>query len=216
MMRELSMEKPVSISAQTQRNSAGAPLSPRQQQEARNNFEEKLRIVEKRTDEPRSDVNSKGELAGVKRSKSKGEAEDGFDSEGKSERLEPSSHAPQLAQLEAATAATQAAQAPLLSDAQRAHLDRMSAAIAELVDKRNDKVFTVDFGAGHHVAESAIIARDAAGMVTIKLVTPNAAIQPHGWTVLRHQLYDRLEKRKIAVKSFSVGDQRIPEDQQHG
>ncbi len=101
-------------------------------------------------------------------------------------------------------AAADVAPQSALSDTAQAHLDRVAAAIAEAVGNGGDQVATVDFGADDALIKSAVIARDATGMISIKMVTPNAALQPLAWTVLRNQLSDRLEKRKIGVKSIDL------------
>jgi hypothetical protein len=89
-------------------------------------------------------------------------------------------------------------------EAHMAHIDRMAAAIAEAVQKGNQSVFTVDFGKGAMLAQSAIITRDAAGMVSINFVTPNSSISPPAWQVLRNQLSDKLRDRKVALKEITV------------
>lgn len=96
-----------------------------------------------------------------------------------------------------------------LPDLKQAHLERMAAAIAEAVGKGGDQVATIDFGSDMGLVKSAIIARDAAGMISITMVTPNATLAPLAWTALRNQLSDRLEKRKIGVKSIDLEDDEI-------
>jgi hypothetical protein len=88
----------------------------------------------------------------------------------------------------------------------QAHIDRMAAAIAEAVSKPGHDVLTLDFGNELALVKSAIVARDAAGMITITMVTPNAAMQPNAWAALRSQLADRLDKRKLNVKSIKLDD----------
>jgi hypothetical protein len=94
--------------------------------------------------------------------------------------------------------------APLLSPEQLVHLDRMAAAIAEVVQKGQKSVFTIDFGAQSGIAKSAVIGMDAHGALSITLVTPSSAIQPNGWAALRTQLFNRLDRRKIAVASIDL------------
>jgi hypothetical protein len=86
----------------------------------------------------------------------------------------------------------------------QAHLDRMAAAIAEIAIKPGQDAVTVDFADDFALFKSAIVARDASGMIAITMVTPNVAIQPHTWGALRNQLAERLDRRKLGVRSIKL------------
>jgi hypothetical protein len=193
----------------------GTPKSAqpaKQQHEARMSFDQKMRDVEQRSqkkdsDAPRRASTDDSDLPDNKRISDKGESSDnGLSDSGKESQLASLTIDMPAAKFDAAVTAVQQASAPLLNEAQIAHLDRMAAAIAEAVASGDKDVFTLDFGMNTAVAKSAIISRDAAGMVTINLVTPNASIQPQGWMLLRNQLMDRLEKRRIALKGLTLDE----------
>jgi hypothetical protein len=77
-------------------------------------------------------------------------------------------------------------------------LQRMAAAIAEIAKSGSQSKMTVDFGPMAGFSGSAIIGRDAAGAITIHLITPP---QMAADTRFSAQLLDRLLRRKLNVST---------------
>jgi hypothetical protein len=184
-------------SSMTQVTSKNAPqrgqgATPGRREPASDAFEEKLRMLEEK--EGKGAEEAAGERAA---------AED--------EALIPLTAAldvPRGANAISATAAAAPTGPATPDDVAQAHIDRMAAAIAEAVSKPGQDVLTVDFGREMALVKSAIVARDASGMINITMVTPNAAMQPNAWAAMRNQLADRLDKRKLGVKSIRLAEEK--------
>lgn len=191
----------MSISTSGPKDKAAAqPANARQAQQSRSSFNEKLEEAERRTKE--SAANNKAE--GKKKADPADEASPETLPESDKKSLDSNifSLSPQGQIATSAVNEVQAAQHS--NEAQLAQIERMAAAIAEAVQKGNQTVFTVEFGSSASIAESAIVARDAMGMISINIIAPNSNIQSSAWQVLRNQLADKLRDRKVALKNVTV------------
>jgi hypothetical protein len=179
---------------------AAQPANARQAQQSRSSFNEKLEEAERRTKE-----NAGANKADAKKKADPAEetlTEAVFGSDKKSLDSNIFSLSPQGQIAAPAVGEVHAAQHS--NEAQLAQIERMAAAIAEAVQKGNQTVFTVEFGSSASIAESAIVARDAMGMISINIIAPNSNIQSSAWQVLRNQLADKLRDRKVALKNVTV------------
>ncbi len=177
-----------------------APINARQAQQSRSSFNEKLEDAERRSkgrnETEKGTAKKKSDLADEKPSETTSV------SDKKSLDVNLFSVLPQGQIASAPVAEVHAMQHA--DEAQLAQIERMAAAIAEAVQKGNQTVFTVEFGSGATIAESAVIARDAMGMISINILAPNSNVQPSAWQVLRNQLADKLRDKKIAIKNVTV------------
>lgn len=96
--------------------------------------------------------------------------------------------------------------APMLSAEQLANLQRMAAAIAEVVKGGVDARMTIEFGMTGSVANAAILGRDRLGALTIHLTGMSTFASPAQLQSMRAELIDRLNRRKIAVSLIEFLD----------
>jgi hypothetical protein len=189
-----------------QRSNAHAPKTVTQRHDQRTSFDQKLRDAEqkdvKKQDENAKSSESEGAEDLPNDMKLLGDDTGGSSGEGFGQG-DASSLAvlAQQARFDAKVQGIQSAQNVALSEAQIAHLEKISAIISSAVKGGAQDVYTVDLKGMESIAQSAVISRDGAGLISINLVTPNQAIPQHGLILMRQQLMDRLEKRKLTVKS---------------
>jgi hypothetical protein len=109
-------------------------------------------------------------------------------------------------------ALSQAGLADQTAQQQRAYLDRMAAAIAEIAERGNQSIFAVEFGSDVLIAKSAILGWDKNGALSVRLIAAQAGTSPHAVQLIRDQLRERLERRRITVKSIEMeaGDPLLP------
>ncbi len=88
--------------------------------------------------------------------------------------------------------------AGLTDTALAAQVERMAAAIAEVTAKGADAQFTLNMPLGSTKIEGAVLARDAAGRITISLI-PATAIAPAQAAQMARQLTERLMKRDVKL-----------------
>ncbi len=203
------MTKAVSVKS----GSSAAPKNAREQQQANAAFDGKLRDAERRASETSANGKDDGtgeaaettadrRVSAVKSRYGQPDGEQGR--EGMLPDGVMSAAIPEAPVRLTGVEAVVRASAAGFSNEQAAHIERMAAAIAEAVDKGGRSVYTVDFGSGTPVAQSAIIAFDQRGGVTINLLTPNPTIGQQGWVGLRNQLQMRLERRKFSVTAIEI------------
>ncbi len=179
---------------------AAPPTAARQVQQTRSSFNEKLEEAERRS-KGRSE-NDKGQTKKKSDPADEKSSDSMLETDKKSLETGLFSISPQGQIAAAPVAEVHAMQH--MNEAQLAQIERMAAAIAEAVQKGNQTIFTVEFGNSATIAQSAVIARDAMGMISINIIAPNSNVQPSAWQVLRNQLADKLRDRKIALKNVTV------------
>ncbi len=204
-----SMEPRMTLPPLGQRSNNHSTRSATERHDQRSSFDQKLRDAENK-DAKKQDESSLNESEGAKDlpddmkllgDEKGGEGFGQGDNSGLAALL-------QQARFDAKINAIHSAQGPALSEMQISHIEKISAIISEALNKGADDVFTVDFKGLESIAKSAVISRDAAGLISINLVSPNQAIPQHGLILLRQQLMDRLEKRKMTVKSVEFDGQK--------
>jgi hypothetical protein len=179
---------------------SGQALSRAKQEAGSKAFDEKLRALEDQ-DNP---FDSRGFDGAVE-----GSLEGGLTQEDSMTVLAAAAlDMPRAAAAIAPMAEPQPSNAAMPNEIAQAHLDRMAAAIAEIAAKPGQDAVTVDFGNNIALFKSAVVARDASGMIAITMVTPNAAIPPNAWMAMRNQLAERLDRRKLGVRSIMLDDEQ--------
>ncbi len=188
------MDSPPRPAVNTSSLERRSPNVQKQDDRTTKSFEDKLRAAEQQHSDADEMVQSKPVLAEKDADLSH------FSGQGEDQELTALQDIG-VAQRELAASAIEAkASVTGLDPTQQAHLERMAAAIAEAVGKGAQNVFSVDFGANALLIDSAIISKDATAGLTIRLTAPHGAITPAAWAVLKNNLEDRLEKRKISAK----------------
>jgi hypothetical protein len=86
----------------------------------------------------------------------------------------------------------------LAAEVPPAHLEKMAAAIAELVTKGTDAQFTLNLPMGSAMIEGAILGRDASGRIMVQLLSPSI-LPPHLASQLSADLARRLQDKKLKL-----------------
>ena len=91
-----------------------------------------------------------------------------------------------------------------------AFLERIAAAIAEHRADGRQPQFSIEFGGSNPLANGALLSRDAAGAISIRIMGLDPRIDAIQQRMLKAQLRTGLNRRAIKVKEISLGHDKRP------